>query len=68
MNESFILQHKEHLMRYFKPFILIMLLFLVGCTKPGKNNIFSKESDSLLKSPCASCQKEPFYVNGKWVN
>ncbi len=48
-----------------KMIVVLSVVMLMGC---AQKTFFGKESDKLIKSPCAStCHTSAFYVNGKWL-
>jgi len=45
------------------------LLSLSACSSTQEVPVgIGTGTDDLKQSPCAACEKEPFFVNGRWVN
>lgn len=46
-----------------------LLLCLSACSAMQEAPVgIGSGTDDLKQSPCAVCEKEPFFVNGRWVN
>jgi uncharacterized protein YceK len=45
-------------------FIILGLLVMSGCST--SSNYKGSGTDKIHASPCAKCNKVPFYVNGQW--
>lgn len=47
--------------------IISIIVLIYGCSKTG--DIYRGTGvDEIPISPCAKCNKKPFYINGKYVS